>query len=90
VKSVDLQRFSLASEHLFVYNGVKMSPNTPFMTTREAAEYLGVSRQTVRRYHERGDLPGYKLSPGPTSTLRFPRADVAAFLHRSQRSHNEA
>ncbi len=35
--------------------------NTQYLTLDQAAEYLGVSQDTIRRYVDKGELPAYKL-----------------------------
>jgi excisionase family DNA binding protein len=37
------------------------APIRPLFTTREAAEYLGISRTTLNRMRDRGDLKGRKV-----------------------------
>lgn len=44
------------------------------LTTREAADVLGVSPATVRRFADRGVLPASRLTP--FSPRRFRREDV--------------
>jgi excisionase family DNA binding protein len=47
-------------------------------TTREVAEYLNVSPETVLRWHRSGKLPGgRRLS---SNLLRFAQAEVEAWL----------
>ena len=43
----------------------------------EAAEYLGVTDRTLRRYVASGELPAYRLG---TRLLRFRQADLDALL----------
>jgi excisionase family DNA binding protein len=47
------------------------------LTTREVAEYIGVSRETVLRRWRDGELPGYRIA---TNALRFRPSDVEAWL----------
>jgi excisionase family DNA binding protein len=47
------------------------------LTAREVAERLGVSVETILRWHRRGDLPGVRLS---SNVLRFDVDDVDAFI----------
>lgn len=48
------------------------------MSTREAAELLGVSRTTIRHMIERGDLAPVLQGPGIRGAQFFDRADVEA------------
>lgn len=43
----------------------------------EAADYLGVTDRTLRRYVAAGDLPAYRLGP---RLLRFRQSDLDALL----------
>ena len=47
------------------------------ITTRQVAEYLGFSAETVLRRYRVGDLPGYRLA---SNVLRFCESDVEAYL----------
>lgn len=47
------------------------------LTTRELAEQLGVSAETVLRWVKRGQLPGIRL---PSGALRFPEATIEQWL----------
>jgi excisionase family DNA binding protein len=47
------------------------------LTTREVAELLGVSTETVLRWVRRGELPAIRL---PGGALRFPEATLYAWL----------
>ena len=49
----------------------------PLLTTREVAEYLGVTSDTVLRLWRSGDLPGFRLG---TKALRFRRSEVEGWL----------
>ena len=50
------------------------------MTQTEAAELLGVSRNTVVRLVQRGELPRIRLAPGSRPRVR--RADVIALADK--------
>lgn len=56
------------------------------ITSQEAADMLGVSRVTVGRMIERGDLAAYQL---PSGAIRIDRFDVEALLTAS-RINNQA
>ena len=47
------------------------------MTTREVAELVGLSTETVLRRWRAGEIPGFRLG---SNVLRFDRADVEAWL----------
>ncbi len=51
-------------------------------TTEEAAALLRVSRQTVYRLLERGELHGLRLGSGPRAPFRIERAELARFLRQ--------
>lgn len=47
------------------------------LTTRELAEYLGVSSETVLRRWRAGELPGYRIA---SNALRFDPEEVRGWL----------
>jgi excisionase family DNA binding protein len=47
------------------------------LTTRELAEYLGLSPATILRRWRAGEIPGYRIS---SNVLRFDRGDIDAWL----------
>ena len=47
------------------------------LTTRQVAEYLGLSPETVLRRYRRGELPGIRLA---SNVLRFRESELEAFL----------
>jgi len=51
------------------------------LRTREVAEALGVSTQTVRRFADAGVLPAIRLTP--RSPRRFREEDVRRLLERA-------
>lgn len=53
-----------------------------FMSSREAAEYLGVSRRSLYRYTVDGSLVSYRVGP---KILRYRRADLDAFVRGGRR-----
>jgi excisionase family DNA binding protein len=55
----------------------------PDLTTREAAETLALSTQTIRRYAHSGLLPAKKLYP--SRQLRFDAQAVRSLIERDQR-----
>ena len=54
-----------------------MSSTRRLLTAREVAERLGVSVETVLRWHRRGDLPGVRLS---SNVLRFEELELDLYL----------
>jgi excisionase family DNA binding protein len=46
-------------------------------TTRDVAEFLNVSPETVLRRYRAGELPGFRIA---TNALRFDPAEVRAWL----------
>jgi excisionase family DNA binding protein len=51
--------------------------NDRLLTTRQVAEYLGVSPETVLRRYRAGELPGYPLA---SNVLRFRASAIEAWL----------
>jgi excisionase family DNA binding protein len=47
------------------------------LTSKEVAELLGVSKETVLRWWRAGEIPGYRLAP---TVLRFRESDLEAWL----------
>lgn len=47
------------------------------LTTREVAELLGLSPETVLRRYRAGEIPGYRLA---SNVLRFRESDIEAWL----------
>ena len=47
------------------------------LTTREVAEFLGLSPETVLRRYRAGELPGYRLG---SNVLRFRESEIEAWL----------
>jgi excisionase family DNA binding protein len=59
-----------------------MSTNStsPWMTSGEAAAYLGVSKKTILEWARRGQIKGYVLSGYKRHTWRFRQEDLDASL----------
>lgn len=53
-----------------------------YLTVKEAAEMLGVSRITIRRYTMTGKLAEIRL---PSGHRRIPRADVERLIEEGKR-----
>jgi excisionase family DNA binding protein len=47
------------------------------LTCRQVADWLGITVETVLRWHRRGELPGFKL---PGGAIRFREDDLEAWL----------
>jgi excisionase family DNA binding protein len=47
------------------------------LTTRQVADFLGVSPETVLRRWRAGELPGYRLA---SNVLRFRELEIEAWL----------
>ncbi|BAV81101.1 Xis [Vibrio phage CKB-S1] len=56
-----------------------------YMTTKEAAEALGVSRPTVRAFFKEGRLEGVRISP---RIIKIKRASVDRILKGEQHEPN--
>jgi len=56
------------------------------LTTTEAARYLGVHPNTVRRWETQGLLPAYRL--GKRGDRRFSRDEIDQFLAESSTSNS--
>jgi excisionase family DNA binding protein len=50
------------------------------LTVREVAELLRLSRKTVQRRYERGDLPGFRLYGRKGAPLRFRLSEIEAIV----------
>jgi PTS system nitrogen regulatory IIA component len=57
-----------------------MSEVTAWLRTPEAAKYLGVHEETVRRWAREGAIPAAKL--GNRGGFRFKRDDLDRFLEK--------
>ena len=66
--------------------GVTVAPLSAMLTTQEAADYLGISRPTLVRILERGDIPMVK--PGRHRYVRL--ADLVAYQDRAQDERRSA
>ena len=66
-----------------------MTKLTEYLQTAEAAEYLGVAQNTIRKWAARGELPVHR---NPANGYRlFKREDLKKFLEkvaRPQQSRN--
>lgn len=55
-----------------------MNEMTVWLRTPEAAKYLGVHEETIRRWAREGEIPSVKL--GNRGGFRFKREDLDRFL----------
>lgn len=65
--------------------GVTVAPQSAMMTTQQAAEFLGISRPTLVRILERGDVPMER--PGRHRYVRL--SDLIAYQERLRRDRAE-
>jgi excisionase family DNA binding protein len=63
-----------------------MARRSRMLTTTEAARYLGVHPNTIRRWEAQGILPCYRL--GSRGDRRFLRDEVDRFLGKSRSDNN--
>jgi excisionase family DNA binding protein len=56
---------------------------SPVLTPREAAEFLGVHPNTLRRWNDLGLVEAYRIGVG--RHRRFKRRDLLAYLDRVSR-----
>ena len=61
-----------------------MDERAGWLTTEEAAHYLQVSVETMRRWGRTGEIPAAKL--GNRGGFRFRREDLDGFLEERRRS----
>lgn len=55
---------------------------TDYVKTAEAAEFLGVAQNTLRKWAERGDIPMHR---NPANGYRlFKRVDLEKFLRKTE------
>jgi excisionase family DNA binding protein len=60
-----------------------MIKSSEYMHTSEAAEYLGVHHNTIRKWAAHGDIPMHR---NPVNGYRlFKRSDLDAFLKKTAR-----
>ncbi len=65
-----------------------MDEQSEWVRTPEAAKYLGVHIETMRRWAREGAIPAAKL--GNRGGFRFRREDLARFLEERLRTESEA
>jgi excisionase family DNA binding protein len=62
---------------------MKDDPTSPFLTLTEAADFLHVHRNTLRRWSDAGMISSYRL--GVRGDRRFKREELAAFVEAMRR-----
>ena len=63
---------------------MEKADNTGFLTTRDAASYLGLTQNTLRIMRVRGDGPPYHRIGKPlTGHVVYSKADLDAFVGRA-------
>lgn len=56
------------------------APIATFLTAAQAAEFLNIDIETLRRWRKTGDGPKYtKYGDGPKAPVRYPRTELEAF-----------
>lgn len=58
------------------YHKVLYSEYMEFLTTKQLAKILGVKTVTIRRWIDKGELPGYKIG----KELRVEKQDFERFI----------
>lgn len=53
-----------------------MTGNADWLSTKDAADALGVTTRTLYRFIDQGDLPGYRFG----RVIRVKQADIDAFI----------
>ena len=56
-----------------------------YLTLQEAGDVLHVSKQTIRRWVDEGEIPAFKLGIAKSSPVRLRRSDIDAFVDRHRR-----
>jgi len=54
------------------------------LTSREARELLKISRTTLWELTRRNQIPAYRIGTGKTSSLRYRRSELLAFLDQNR------
>lgn len=58
-------------------------PRGQYLTTREAAEILGVHPVTMAQWRSKGRGPKYtKVGDAPKSRIRYQKSDLHAWMHQ--------
>lgn len=66
-----------------------MSDDSEYVAVEYVARMLGVSRRTVCRWTDSGELPSFKFGPNRASAVRIRRSDLDAFLENARRGDTE-
>jgi excisionase family DNA binding protein len=67
-------------------NRVNRETASPVLSSRAAADYLGIGLRTIRTLTEAGKLPCVRLSP---RRIGYLRDDLDAYLQRQRRHGDE-
>jgi excisionase family DNA binding protein len=74
---------------LLAGRGITIQPHTAMLSTQEAADLLGISRPTLVKLLEAGEIP-YDQLPGQRRHRRVQLAAVEAYRQRSRRRRRAA
>jgi excisionase family DNA binding protein len=61
-------------------------PNSRLIRVREAAEYLSVGKNAIRRFIAVGEFPAIQRKPGTNSPYLIDRNDLDKFISKHKRS----
>ena len=64
---------------------VRDSQTADWVTSVELAKELRVDPRTIRYWYEKGQIPGYKLSPTEKGHIRFDKNEVYAAIKKRAR-----
>lgn len=57
-----------------------MTGTADWLSTKDAADALGITARTLYRFIDQGDLPGYRFG----RVIRVKKTDIDAFIERSR------
>ena len=68
------------------HNGrrVTLPDHDEILTSREARRFLKIGRTKLHELTQRQVIPAYRIGSGPTSSLRYLRSDLLAWLYRQR------
>lgn len=55
-------------------------PDREILNAQQAAEYLGITLDTLRQKVQRRELPHFRMSDKPNGHLRFRQSDLDAWI----------
>lgn len=82
---IRLELFLSAEQMSGLFKAIMAGQHT-VMTAREAASYLRVSKETLMKYAEEGDIPGIVID----GRWRFPKANLDEWLSLQRYAQEEA